>query len=299
MIPDGYPYAVGFEWAEPMRYLRIKEVLEGAKARDRKLGVADMERLQTDVVSPLARDLQRLLREAADRDGAAGDEPRRFIVQLLLRWDCALRADSPEAAVYEFWARELQSAVTARAVPAEAQKIFGEFPLSRVVRELSNPQSALFGSDPQAARDALLFATLATARMKLVARQGPDIKGWTWGQLHRIKFQHPLDSAPGAAALFDRGPMKQSGDGEVVKATQFVDDSFDPLYGASYREIFDLADWDRSVGINVPGQSGQPGSRHYDDLLPMWLEGKYFPLTYSKGAVDAVTTDVLYLTPVH
>jgi penicillin amidase len=297
MIPDGYSYAVGFEWTEPVRYRRIKEVLEGSKARGGKLGVPDMEAPQTDVVSLLARDLQRLLREAVNKEGMGGDEARGFIVQLLLQWDCALRSDSPEAAVYEFWAGELRSAVTARAVPAEAQKIFGKLPWPRVVRELSNPQNALFGGDPQAARDAMLLATLDTARLKLIARQGPDIKQWTWGQLHRIKFQHPLDSAPGAAALFDRGPMKRSGDGEVVQATGFRDDSYDQLSGASYREIFDLADWDRSVGINVPGQSGQPGSKHYDDLLPLWIEGKYFPLSFTKGAVDAVTTDVLHLTP--
>jgi penicillin amidase len=256
-----------------------------------------MEALQTDVVSLLARELQRLLREAVDKEGIGGDEPRGFIVQLLLRWDCALRSDSPEAAVYEFWAGELRSAVTARAVPAEAQKTFGKLSLFRVVQELLNPQIALFGSDPQAARDAMLFATLDAARMKLVARQGPDIKEWTWGQLHRIKFQHPLDSVPGAAALFDRGPMKRSGDGEVVQATGFRDDSYDQLSGASYREIFDLADWDRSVGINVPGQSGQPQAKHYDDLLPLWIEGRYFPLSFTMSAVDAVTTDVLYLTP--
>jgi penicillin G amidase len=299
MIPDGYPYAVGFEWAEPVRYLRIKEVLDGAKARGGKLGVPDMEALQTDVVSLLARDLQRLLQEAVDREGTAGDDSHRFIVQLLLQWDCALRADSPEATVYEFWAAELRSAVTARAVPGEAQKIIGKLSLLRVVKELSNPQNAIFGDDPRSARDAMLLATLETARLKLSARQGPDIKGWAWGQLHHIKFQHPLDSAPGAGALFDRGPMKRSGDGEVVQATGYRDDSFDQLSGASYREIFDLADWDRSVGINVPGQSGQPQAKHYDDLLPLWIEGKYFPLSFTKGAVDAVTTDVLYLTPAH
>ena len=166
-----------------------------------------------------------------------------------------------------------------------------------MVRELSKPQNALFGSDPEAARDALLLATLDAARVKLVARQGPDITQWTSGQLHRIKFQHPLDSAPGAAALFDRGPMKRSGDGDVVQATGYRDDSFDQLSGASYREIFDLADWDASVAINVPGQSGQPGSKHYDDLLPLWIEGRYFPLAFTHDAVDAVTTDVLDLIP--
>src|SRR5579859_711389 len=299
MIPEGYPYAVGFEWADPVRYLRIKEVLEDAKARDAKLTVSDMEALQTDVVSLPARDLQRLLRAAAAREGPAADDSQRLVVQMLLRWDCALRADSPEAAVYELWTGELRTAVSARAVPTEARQVFGKLPLLRVVRELSNPRDALFGSDAQAGRDAMLFAALAAARSKLVARQGPDVKQWTWGQLHRIKFQHPLDSAPWATALFDRGPMKRPGDGLVVQATAFRDDSFDQLTGASYREIFDLADWDRSVGINVPGQSGQPGSKHYDDLLPLWIEGKYFPLAYSKSAVDAVTTDVLNLSPVH
>ena len=67
--------------------------------------------------------------------------------------------------------------------------------------------------------------------------------------------------------------------------------------GASYREIFDLADWDGSRAINVPGQSGQPGSKHYDDLLALWSEGRYFPLAYSKGAVDRATTDTLNLLP--
>jgi penicillin G amidase len=299
MLPDGYPYAVGFEWYEPFRYLRIKEVLEAAKARGSKLGVQDMEALQSDVVSLPARDLQRLLRQAVDRDSTVGNDPRRLIAEMLLRWDCSLRADSPEATVYEFWAAELRSAMTARVVPAQAQKIFGELSLGKVLQELSNPQNDLFGNDPRASRDATLFATLDQARLRLIARQGADINSWTWGKLHRMKFQHPLDSVPSVAALFDRGPMSRSGDLDVVQATEFVDDSFDQIYGASYRQIFDLDDWDRSLGINVPGQSGQPGSKHYDDLLPLWNEGKYFPLAYTKDAVDAVTTDVLNLTPGH
>jgi penicillin amidase len=83
----------------------------------------------------------------------------------------------------------------------------------------------------------------------------------------------------------------------VLHATGLGDASLDQVSGASYREIFDLADWDKSVAINVPGQSGQPGSKHYDDLLPLWSKGRYFPLNYSRAAVDAATTDVLRLTP--
>src|SRR5579863_3846388 len=43
MIPENFAYAVGYEWASPVRYLRIKEVLEDAKTRGKKLGVNDME----------------------------------------------------------------------------------------------------------------------------------------------------------------------------------------------------------------------------------------------------------------
>ena len=143
----------------------------------------------------------------------------------------------------------------------------------------------------------MLFETLRVALDKLTAAQGADMTHWSWGALHRVMFRHPLDSSPGVAALFDRGPIQRSGDGEVVQATGFEDGSLDQVSGASYREIFDLANWDKSVGINVPGQSGQAGSKHYDDLLPLWSKGQYFPLSYSKTAVDAATTDVLQLVP--
>ena len=297
MIPDGYPYAVGFEWPEPTRFLRIKEVLQRAKDNNHKLEVSDMEKLQTDIVSNPARELQSLLRGAIERRGPPGNEALRAIAESLLRWDCALRTDSTDAAVYEFWAGEMSHSVTDRAVSGAARVALGEFSPGRVIRELSNPQTSLFGADPEAARDALLFSTLESARTKLVARAGPDTHAWTWGRLHQLKFQHVLDSIPTTAALFDRGPLPQPGDGDTVRASYFADDSFAPLDGASYREIFDLDDWDKSVGINVPGQSGQPGSKHYDDLLPLWMADQYFPLAYTRRAVDAVTTDVLQLTP--
>ena len=43
--------------------------------------------------------------------------------------------------------------------------------------------------------------------------------------------------------------------------------------GASYRQILDVADWDRSVVTNAPGESGDPQSKHYRDLLEDWACG--------------------------
>jgi len=291
VIPENYGYAVGFQWASPERFLRISEVLSGASKSGHKLSLADMENLQNDVVSLPARDLQVLLKHAAD------SAPSRS-VKLLLDWDCAVTADSIAATLYEFWDAELRDAVTKLAVPAEAQKIAGKFALPEILQELSHPNVAVFGQSPEAARDALLLQTLWAAEQKLSARLGPDTKNWGWGKLHGISFKHPLGGvAPGAATLLNRGPFPRPGDGSTVDATYFAGASFDQLAGASYREIFDLSDWDNAAAVNVPGQSGQPGSVHYDDLLPLWLGGQYFPLRYSKPSVDRETTDVLELKP--
>ncbi len=291
MIPENYGYAVGYEWASPERFLRISEVLNAASKSQHKLSLADMENLQNDVVSLPARDLQLLLKHAA---GGAPNSSAR----LLIDWDCAVTADSTAAALYEFWDAELRDAVTKLAVPPDAQKIAGKFALPEILQALVHPPVAAFGQSPEAARDALLLQTLQAAERELAAKLGPDPKNWAWGNLHRVSFKHPLDHVThGADALFDRGPFPRPGDNSTVDATYFGGSSFDQLSGASYREIFDLSDWDNAVGVNVPGQSGQPGSAHYDDLLPLWLHGQYFPLRYTKQAIDRETTDVLELKP--
>jgi penicillin amidase len=58
-----------------------------------------------------------------------------------------------------------------------------------------------------------------------------------------------------------------------------------------------LGNWDNSVAINSPGQSGDPNSPHYRDLFPIWAEGKYFPLYYSFEKIIGVTEDILILQP--
>ena len=102
---------------------------------------------------------------------------------------------------------------------------------------------------------------------------------------------------PGVAALTDPEPVSRPGDDYTVNATGYPLGSFDQISGASYREILDLSDWNHSVAVNVPGQSGQPGSPHYSDLIPLWSEGKYFPLLYSRGAVEKEAADKLVLQP--
>ena len=48
---------------------------------------------------------------------------------------------------------------------------------------------------------------------------------------------------------------------------------------------------------NVPGESGDPASPHYSDLLEDWAAGRYHPMPFSRKAVEAATTERIQLTP--
>jgi penicillin amidase len=67
--------------------------------------------------------------------------------------------------------------------------------------------------------------------------------------------------------------------------------------GPALQLILDAADWDRSVGMNAPGQSSAPASPHFADMARRWAESGYVPLPFSAAAVQASSDTVLVLTP--
>ena len=285
MIPENYPYNVGFEWDPGYRARRIREVLTGIHESGKKVTVNDMEKLQADVVSLPARQLLSLLKQAVRNPSPA--------TEMMQRWDATLNRDSGAAALYEVCLRELRKAVSAK---EGIETLRGRSSLENVLTELGEPSSQVFGADAVEGRNQLLLQTLDSAWKETEQLLGSDPQKWSWGKLHTIRFRHSLDRLPEAAASMDLGPLSRPGDGYTVNATG-GGDNFEQEGGASYREILDTADWDRSLAVNTPGQSGQPGSPHYSDLLPLWDQGQYFPLAYSRKMVEMNAQDRLVLTP--
>jgi penicillin amidase len=289
MIPKKYRYNVGYSWAPPYRFQRISQVLKQAQSGE-KLDVEALERLQSDVLSLPALRLIDLLRAALHRENpSAGAE-------LLLRWNFEVKAESAAAALYEVWLPIVTQETMNLAAPPPARSVLEEWSPRQVLGYLEGINHSAWDT-LVATRDNMLRKSLQKAWGEMERLQGPDPAGWWWGGLHNAYFRHPLDHATDAAALMDLGPVPRPGDEYTVNATGYSDNSFDQVSGASYREILDLSDWDRSVTVNTPGQSGQPGSPHYSDLLPLWSEGKYFPLAYSQEAVEKDATDKLVLVP--
>jgi len=289
ILPAGYPHDVSYEWAPPYRFQRIRERFDGKK----EFTLNDFKSMQHDNVSLPGRQLARFAKTLDLKDA----EFQQYS-DLLAKWDGDLTVESSAGPLYGFWLQELLDGFYRPHVPAKLLEfVRSRHGIAVMLNALEKPDKFWFGADPAAGRDQLLRATFVSAIPKVKAALGADYKQWTWGKVHTATFRHPLAVlGPSYEKAFNLGPVPRPGDGLTPNATGH-NAKFDQVSGASYRHVFDLGDWDRGLATSVPGQSGQPGSPHYGDLLPLWAKGEYFPLAFSRPKVEEVTKHRLILKP--
>lgn len=280
LIPTGYAHmnAVGFEWADPFRWQRISEVLGASHA----LTVDDMTRLQTDYLSIPARDLVPLLSRI--RPTKEATERAR---QMLLSWNQVLDKTSIPAGIYEAWFRRLNANVRSLVVPKAGQPFFPTISATRLIDWLQHPPRE-FGANAASVRDSLLLTSLDQAVADLTRRFGANPEGWRWGQpaYHHVTITEALSAVADSAtrARLDVGPAPRGGDAFTPGATGGGDNQ---TSGASFRIVVDVADWEKTLGINTPGQSGNPDDRHFRDLFPIWATDRYFVVPFARPRVEA------------
>lgn len=272
--------AIGWTWASPSRAHRIEEVLSDGKRKS----LVDFMALQADYLSIPARTLVPLLKKLsspANRTGQAMD--------YLRQWDYRLDPNSVAASIYVAWEGQLKLAIYQQKVPKTARPYLISLPTKRVY-------DALLSATP--ARDSLLLSSMDRAVAELSKRLGDDMGKWAYGQVKNkhITLTHPLSNLVDKTMRkkINLGPLIRGGYAETVNATSA---NLNQTHGASFRILVDTKDWDQTLGINSPGQSGNPDSPHYGDLFPIWAENKYFPVYFSKEKVKSVAEETTVLTP--
>ena len=267
ILPPNYPHMLGYEWAPAYRFDRVTEML-----LDRpKFSVERFQQMQYDVHSHPARVFQAILRGWAPARGVLNEREQAALARLL-NWDTQLNADSQDALLYELWIAKLHAF------------LFGQ-PLGSRVDQSIVLSTLRTKPDWRAVHSALRAALSDFDRRSAAAPNGGQ-----WGSLHTVTFMHPVD-----VKSWHRGPYARPGDGNAVLATGGT--NFRQTTGASYRQVLDLSDWDKSVMTNVPGEVGDPTSSYYDGLLEDWQAGRYHPLPYTRAAVEAATTERIRLVP--
>ncbi len=282
LIAPSFPNrnAIGWVWAGPSRAQRIEEVLNNGQRKT----LVDFMRLQADYLSIPARTLVPLL----DRLYSPDDSTERAL-NYLRRWDYQLAPSSVAATIYVAWEGQLKQALYASKVAPEARPYLKTLPTKRVIDWLVTPTSG---------RDSLLLTAMTRAVSELRSRLGPDMDDWPYGQRKNkhITITHPLSEWADAATrkIINLGPVARGGYGETVNATGA---ELNQVHGASFRLLVDTEDWDKTLGINNPGQSGNPASPHYRDLFDLWADNGYFPVYFSKDKVKSVGEKTTVLTP--
>jgi penicillin amidase len=294
ILPHEYSHQLSHYWASPERYQRIIEML----GRQKTFDVSDFERMQQDTVSLVARDFVSLLHA-----WNPPEESREAAIRAeMLDWDGDLAVDSKRALIYELWLSRLNSKLSAKILP---------YPRT-------NPRAVIASLKTVPQLGDLLSKSLNEALADIERRLGPDEARWEWGNLHRAIFRHPLNltanpGPPNAGSTqlgleaesakreqlldtFDLKPVPRPGDGNTVNATSFGP-NYSEAYGASFREVLDVSDWDRSSMTNAPGESGNPGDKHYADLVQPWADGQYHPMPFSRKAVEEAAEQRILLMP--
>jgi penicillin amidase len=291
LFPNNYAWkeAVHFTWADPYRASRITELLGSG----RLFSVAETVRVQNDDLSLPARALVPLLRDVSLPSGPAA-RARTY----LLDWDFVLDKESVAAGIYAMWQRRLLANTRDRVVPASIRSLAGNVVSTKRLIDWLHAPDGRFGEHPTQARDALLAQSLDEAVAELTKRFGPEPQAWKYGQdrFHHALIAHPLSGAVNAEtrAKLSVGPLPRGGDATTISATGNSDNQ---TSGGSFKIIADTENWDNSVGINTPGQAGNPDDPHYRDLFELWARGRYFTLAYTRPKVESVKESVIKLEP--
>ena len=287
--PPNYPYldAIGFTWTDPFRWARGSEVLGSG----RKFNMTDMIELQHDYLSIPARTLMPFFKSLEAEDPQV--EQAR---QMLLNWDFVLNKDSIEAGIYVAFERQLLDNIEALKVPEIAQSYLS-VGMKTTIDMLLAPDGD-FGVDPIQGRDEFLIHTLSQGIATLREKLGPNIENWVYGQ---EDYKHALIRHPLSPALNDElqqrlnvGPLPRGGNGFTLGNTGSGDNQ---TSGASFRIFIDTRDWDNTLGMNTPGQVGDPDSPLYENLFELWANDKVFPAFYSRNKIESVLYEKLELSP--
>jgi penicillin amidase len=301
-IDPGWPTAMTRDWTAPFRTARIVDQL-GTRAG---LDQAALTAIQLDVRSAAADPILAAA-EAAAKSAAYGKaeaEGRTGIDRLRL-WDRVVDG-RPVVTLYQAFVRALWRRTFADNLDSDTFDALFEYGLSEryvgLHAIIDDPKAPWWDDiqtiDRRETRDDIILLAAADAVIHLRTKFGAEAN-WAWDRVHSVEFRHVLGA--GGFVLdwfFSRGPFGQPGDSWTVRKAS-IDDRhpYRVIDGASYRQVLDVGDWDKSLAVNTTGQSGHPLSPHYFDQNPLWRSGQYRTVPFSRASVERMRQRRLLLTP--
>lgn len=288
VIGRDYPYFLTHSWAQPYRARRILDLL----SQKQKLTAEDFRAIQGDVYTfagtTFARESVKIL---AGQLTSPADDGLREAIAAFEKWDGRLNVDSSVAPVVAQMRIAFRTRIINAAVGEERARSYGWANFDTTLDRLITEKPADWLPKEFKSYAELLRACYGDGRQALTKRLGADESKWTWGNMVKASFPHPLAGAPLVGLQFAIQPFPQSGTGMLLGATVNVGAS------VSMRLIADTSDWDKTQHGITLGESGIPTSAHWTDQLADWraVTPRAFPFT--EAAVANATKETVVLEP--
>ncbi len=298
-------YPIYGDWLDGYRVRRIVEMLQAKE----KLSVDDFRAMHADCFSLAGREMAQHLARLQPED-----EKSRRALEYIRDWDYRLSADSVAATLYSVFFYHMYRNTFAHKLGDALDTYIGQgvhllVPVNGYAYRAASHLAKLMEQAPpdwfpsrngkRETWETVMLRSLEETIDYVEAALGKDMSRWQWGRLHRVTFAHPLGQVRPLARLLSLGPIPADGDMNTVSHA-----SYDPaspfnvrLAVVSYRQIIDLGDLRNSLSMQTTGQSGQPGSRHFGDMVGRWRSVEYHPMLFERPDVLEAAESTLILRP--
>ena len=260
---EDYPYPIVGRFAD----YRCR-IINDKLSKMEKITPSDMMKMQTNTYSLKAAELLPLLLDAQREDTTSQ------IIRDLKDWDLHFTADSKAAFIFEKWAIETYR-MTFDEVYALRDSMSILFPDSWRLIELieREPSHPIFDNKQTTAiENATDIIQQAYRRVKMQYEASYADDDFNWSNQKSTHINHLAQIPP-----FSAQKIKIGGHHNSINAVQ-------NSFGPSWRMVVALGEQPKAWGVYPGGQSGNPGSKFYDNMISQWANGEYNQLLFMQSA---------------
>jgi penicillin amidase len=267
-----YPYYINWEFAPYERAHRINRRLMIMS----KASIDSMRDLQNDNYSILAENIRLNLLNNIDIEKLNASQKEAF--QIVAKWNNYYNAGEIGASIFEIWRKVLEKNIWDDEFTKPDKPM--RYPSrDRMVEMLLNePDARWFDNmntpQKETKRDIIQLSFISTID-SLEGKYGPIADEWKWGNVKHSHVPHLAKVTGFGSKFIGNGGSKSS-----INAMSETN-------GPSWRMIVALGKDVKGYGVFPGGESGNPGSFYYDDMIDTWSNGKLNELLYLKSKTEA------------
>jgi penicillin amidase len=243
--------------------------------------VLEMQALENDNVSLKAEELLPLLIAAVPDSGGE----QSAILTMMRNWEYNYRTDASAPVFFELWYDAFNAALWDDFIGAR-DSLYIRLPHAWRTNLLttSEPDSPEFDIDSTVQVENFQNLAVNSFQSALKSYQQIDNAGRTWGAFRKTTIRH-MANIPAFSQ-----EISANGHGDALNATTST-------HGPSWRMIVHLSDPIEAHVVYPGGQSGNPGSAHYADMISTWQEGKYYQVQFAKTPEELKGGRVIQMKP--